>query len=255
MNYGLYLSATGIMASSYKQDVIANNLANSETTGFKRDLALFRERQTAAQENGGLGSDATNPLLENLTGGMFAAPTLVDHSQGDLEPTGRALDCAIEGSGYFLVDDHGTQRLTRAGQFQTDAAGNLILANSDGQKVLDPDRKPIVVDRNRPVAIGSDGTITQDGKAVARVGVFDVPDPSKITKHGGLLLDYPDTASVRPSATSSVHGGFLERSNVDPAVELTQLMAAQRELEANANMIRYQDQTLQRLVNDVAKVG
>lgn len=254
MNYGLYLSATGIMASSYKQDVIANNLANSETTGFKRDLALFRERQTAARESGAFG-DSTNPLLENLTGGSFATPTLVDHSQGDLEPTGRAYDCAIEGSGYFMIDDHGTQRITRAGQFQVDSNGSLILANSDGQRVLDPDRKPIVLSPSWQVAVGKDGTITQDGKPVARVGVFDVPDQSKITKHGGLLLDSPEIANARPSATSVVHGGFLERSNVDPAVELSQLMAAQRELEANANMIRYQDQTLQRLVNDVAKVG
>lgn len=259
MNYGLYLSATGIMASSYRQDVIANNLANSETSGFKRDLAVFHERRTEARERG-LGSSSspsspTNALLENLSGGMVAAPTLIDQSQGDMEPTGRNFDCAIEGSGYFMVEDNGTKRLTRNGQFMLDSSGTLILGSSAGQKVLDPAGKPIVLDPTRQIAVGLDGTITQNGGAVARVGVFDVPDPGAMTKHGGTLVDYPDMGAVRPSATSVVHGGFVERSNVDPAVELSQLMAAQRELEANANMIRYQDQTLARLVNDVAKVA
>jgi flagellar basal body rod protein FlgG len=255
MNYGLYLSATGIMASAYRQDVIANNLANSETTGFKRDLALFRERRTESQERGGIDPDASNPLLEDLTGGTLAAPTLIDRSQGDLEATGNSSDCAIEGTGYFMVDDNGTQRLTRNGQFITDAAGNLIVANSVGQRVLGPDRKPITLQPNAPIAVGKDGTVTQNGAAVARVGLFDVPDLDRLTKHGGTMLDYPDMDSVRTADTSVIHGGFIERSNVDPAVELSQLMSAQRELEANANMIRYQDQTLSRLVNDVAKVG
>jgi flagellar basal body rod protein FlgG len=255
MNYGLYLSATGIMASAYRQDVIANNLANSETTGFKRDLAMFRERRTESRERGGADPDASNPLLEGLTGGMLAAPTVVDRTQGDLEATGNSADCAIEGTGYFMVDDHGTQRLTRNGQFMTDAAGNLIVANSDGQRVLGPDRKPVTLEPNAPIAVGKDGTVTQYGKAVARIGLFDVPHPDQLTKHGGTMIDYPNMDDARPAATSLVHGGFIERSNVDPAVELSQLMSAQRELEANANMIRYQDQTLSRLVNDVAKVS
>jgi flagellar basal body rod protein FlgG len=241
------------MASSYRQDVIANNLANSETNGFKRDLAVFHERQTEAKERGA--GSSSNPLLENLTGGMFASPTLVDHSQGDLESTGHASDAAIEGSGYFMVDDHGTQRLTRNGQFLTDASGNLIVGDGSGQRVLDSDRKPINFDSRHPIDIGKDGTISQQGKAVARIGVFDVPDPNKLSKHGGTLMDYPEMDQAKISANSVIHSGSLEHSNVDPAVELTQLMSAQRELEANANMIRYQDQTLSRLVNDVAKIS
>jgi flagellar basal body rod protein FlgG len=103
--------------------------------------------------------------------------------------------------------------------------------------------------------VGADGTIVQGKQPVGRIGVFDAPDPSRLTKHGGTLLDYPQADKLQLSSTVQVRGGFVERSNVDPAVELSQLMNAQRELEANANMIRYQDQTLSRLVNDVAKVG
>src|SRR6187455_217161 len=101
MIYGLYQSAAGIQASSYRQDVIANNIANAETSGFKRDVALFKERLTEAQEQrGGMGRTWTDPRLESLTGGILAFPTRVDTRQGELEPTGNPLDVAIEGDGY-----------------------------------------------------------------------------------------------------------------------------------------------------------
>src|SRR5215831_18455464 len=114
MLYGLYLSATGVMTSSYRQDVIANNLANSETTGFKRDLALFQERSTEAQ---------ANPI---------------DVHQGELEPSTNPLDVALVGRGYFAVQGQDGMKLTRDGQFMADRAGRLMLTNGDGgQRVLD----------------------------------------------------------------------------------------------------------------------
>jgi flagellar basal body rod protein FlgG len=84
MLYGLYLSATGVVTSSYKQDVVANNLANSESVGFKRDVPSFQERLTEAAARRQPG--ASNPLLEKLGGGLFASPTAVDPRQGELEP-------------------------------------------------------------------------------------------------------------------------------------------------------------------------
>src|ERR1700753_1463362 len=98
MLYGLYLSATGVMTNSYRQDVIANNLANSETVGFKKDLAMFKQRLTAAQENPN-NLNATDKLAEGLGGGTFAMPTMVDMSPGDMENTGGNLDAAIDGKG------------------------------------------------------------------------------------------------------------------------------------------------------------
>src|SRR5438045_836620 len=161
MIYGLYLSAAGVLTSSYRQDVIANNLANSETVGFKKDLPLFRQRLTEAQQRrlpqGGAGGGpggATNALLEPLGGGLLAHPTVIDTSQGDLEPSGSALDVAIEGSGYFAVDDGGETRLTRAGQFALDREGNLILSNEKGQQILDNQQRPIKLTAEGGVAIG-----------------------------------------------------------------------------------------------------
>ena len=141
MNYGMYLSATGVLTNSYRQDVIANNLANAETVGFKRNLALFHERlaeQIVARQTGAPGFEASDPLFDLMTGGTLAAPTAVDTRQGELEHTGNTLDVAIQGSGYFVVQHGNEKQLTRDGRFMLDRAGNLILANSPvGVEIID----------------------------------------------------------------------------------------------------------------------
>jgi flagellar basal-body rod protein FlgF len=251
--YGLYLSASGVLASAYRQDVIANNLANSETVGFKKDVALFRQRLTEAQQRR-LPAGPTNPLLEPIGGGLLAHPTLIDSSQGELEPTGSALDVAIEGRGYFAVEDGGEARLTRNGQFAVDREGNLILSNENGQKVLDARQQPIQLDATGGVAIGPDGTVTQHGQPVAQLGVFDVIDSTRLAKQGATLLRAGGQELVAAEG-ATLHSQFVERANVDPATELAALMDTQRQLEANANMIRYQDQMLAKLVNEVGKIG
>ncbi|MGA3066147.1 MAG: flagellar hook-basal body protein [Tepidisphaeraceae bacterium] len=253
MIYGLYLSATGVLANTYRQDVIANNIANSETIGFKRDLALLQQRPTAAQEGGDAGA-MFDPTTGNMPGGMLATPTLVDTSQGDMQPTGNPLDVAIEGEGYFAVNANGQMRLTRNGQFVMDSQGRLALFDGNGPDVLDNKQSPIYLQPGSPVTISGDGTVSQNGSAVARLGVFNVPDPADLKKEGNTLMSVQQGAAVN-SVDPTLRDQFLERSNVDPATELTTLMDAQRQLEANANMIRTQDETLDKLISDVGKVS
>jgi flagellar basal-body rod protein FlgF len=252
MLYGLYVSAAGVISSSYRQDVLANNLANSETTGFKRDLALFTQRRTEAQTRG-VGQSGTNQSLENLGGGIFVAPSQFDGAQGDVETTGNPNDLAIMGSGYFAVRSQGKDFLTRAGNFTSDAQGNLVVANGRGDQILDEKLKPVTLDPTLKFDVDKFGTVTQAGKPVAKLAVLDA-NSTDLKKHGSDLFEAPDLATLSPASTV-IESGSLERSNVDPSVELTQLIDSQRQLEANANMIRYQDETLGRLVNDVAKVG
>lgn len=253
MNYGLYLSATGVISSSHRQDVLANNLANAETIGFKRNFAIFRERLAEAQSlrnTPGQGAD-----LQRMTGGLLVSPTAVDLGQGEIEQTGGKLDLAIEGRGYFSVLSGRERRLTRDGRFMLDRNGNLILASARGERILDPKGKPITLDpaMASDLSIGADGAITHRGQIVAQIAILDVPNPATLVKRGGTLLSFPPRARLTP-ASGQLRQGFLERSNVDPTTELIQLMEAQRQLEANANMIRYQDQTLGKLVNEVGKI-
>jgi flagellar basal-body rod protein FlgF len=261
MIYGLYLSAAGVVTSSYRQDVIANNLANAETPGFKRDVALFQQRLTEAQSRRrgmSAGSDDRSvDLLENLGGGILASPTLVDTRQGDLDRTGSPLDVAILGDGYFAVTDRGETRLTRNGRFMLDKEGYLVLSDAAGHKVLDPEGKPVRLPPGGEagVEIRGDGLISRNGQQLGKLGIFDVPDRSQLTKQGGTLMGYPDRSAIKAVASPDLHAQFIESANVDPTIELAELMETQRQLEANANMIRFQDQTLQKLVNEVGKIG
>jgi len=256
MLYGLYLSATGVMTNSYRQDVIANNLANAETVGFKKDLTMFRQRMTASQESPEH-QGWSNPLLEGIGGGTLAEPTSLDTSAGSLEKTGIKTDAAIQGSGYFTVDDHGTTRLTRNGQFVIATDGTLIMANGKNLPVLDASGNPIKLDGRlaSQTVIGQDGSISQgDGSVPKQLGVVDVPDPGLLKNESGTLLSYPNMKEVTPS-NSIIVAESVEDANVDPATELTALMETQRQLEANANMIHTQDSTLDKLVNTVGKVS
>jgi flagellar basal body rod protein FlgG len=254
MLYGLYLSATGVITSAYRQDVIANNLANSETTGFKRDLATFYQRPTADQENPLL-AQFSSKMLDKIGGGTFASPTQADTTQGTLEPTGNNLDAGILGPGFFTVaGQDGQERLTRDGRFRIDRNGRLTLSTDQANPVLNSNGQPIVLDPTQPTRFDVTGRIYQGNQLAGQLGFVDITDPSKLTKQGGSLFGYDPANGLRP-ALGEIQDGFTERSNVDPAPELTQLMDAQRSLEANANMIHYQDQMLGDLVNTVGKVS
>lgn len=250
MIYGLYLSATGVLTNSYRQDVIANNLANAETVGFKKDLALFTQRNTAAQDAGQY--DPNDPL-SSLSGGMWAAPTYVDSSPGPLEETGNQTDAAIEGNGYFMVQTPQGNRLTRDGRFLIDNNGDLVMAGNANAKVLDDSGKPILLDSRKRVDLSKDGEFSQDGINVAAVGIYNT-DPATLQKQGGNLLAYSDGSNPTLTKDFVLHQKFVEKSNVEPSIELTQLMDAERQLDANANMIKTQDETLGELVNSVAKI-
>ena len=113
MNYGLYVSAAGALANSYRQDVVANNLANVDTVAFKRDMALFKGRRTESSQRGG--QRYSNSLLEQLGGGLFALPTHTDFSPGSLKTTGNPYDFALAGSGFFQVKNQDQIQYTRYG--------------------------------------------------------------------------------------------------------------------------------------------
>src|SRR6185369_8802982 len=125
MVYGIYQSAAGLQINQHRQDVLANNLANIETVGFKPDLALARERMIASRE-GGNDPSLSNSTLNGMTGGTVAAPTFTSFIPGAVEPTGRPLDVALQGDGFFAVQDGDTKRYTRDGRFMFDADGRLV---------------------------------------------------------------------------------------------------------------------------------
>lgn len=253
MIYGLYMSAAGIRADVSRINTITNNLANVETEGFKRDMAIFQQRKTAAQENIGK-REMTNRMLEVLGGDVNLARTQMDLTQGDTETTENDLDFAIVGNGFFGVQQGKNISLTRDGRFTIDKQG-LLVHSTTGEWVLSRERQPIMVHREVSLQVSGDGTITQNGEVMGKIGVWTVPDTAMLNKRGGGKYGFDDLGKSMSLADGKVNNRVLERSNVDSAIELTQLIQAQRSLEANANLIRCQDETLDRLVNTVAKIS
>jgi flagellar basal body rod protein FlgG len=248
--YGLYLSGSGARVENVRQDVIANNLANADTVSFKRQLAIFRERLPEVKEDNHL-AQTSIAMLERIGGGAMMEGTFTQFAQGPLQKTGGSLDVALTGPGFMVVGNGQEQFLTRDGRIEPGQDGELMVA---GKPVLGVGRSPIRIDPQKPVEIAPDGSIRQGEKTVGRLLTVNVGEPEKLQAHGKGLYRLPADGRTQPAQTL-VRQGYLEQSAVQPLKELVALIESQRTFEANINMMKFQDTTLGRLVNDVPRVG
>jgi flagellar basal-body rod protein FlgG len=255
MSYGLWLSAGGMQVNEYRQAVMANNLANVDTVGFKRNLAVIHERRMESASNPAA-AQYSNGMLDAMTGGPWTRPTYTSFTQGGLEETGRALDVALDGDGFLTVSDGTNTRYTRDGRMALDRDGTLRLVAGDGTyAVLDTTGQPIVLDRalGEP-SIGQNGAIYQENAPVAQLGLTDFEDRNTLRKAGRDLFE--DTgASAQAAATARVHSGFVERSTVDSVSGLVDMIEVSRAYELNAKMVSLQDTTLGAAVSRVGRIG
>ena len=252
MTYGLWLSAAGLQVNQHKQAVIANNLANLGTTGFKRDLAIFRERRVESESGAGA-AGSRHQLLDGLTGGTWQNPTATDFSQAALEKGG-PLDVAIEGDGFFKVQVGDQIRYTRDGRFTLDASGDLVTV-AGGHPVMDQADQPLRIGRVTPnrITIASTGRIQVGEQQVGTLGVTDFADRSLLVKAGENTFDGRHAEPVE--ATGTVVQGHSETSGVEPTTELIGMIESARAYQLNAMLISLQDGMLGRVVNDVGRVA
>ncbi len=262
MNYGLYLSAAGTITSMHRQDVMANNLANVNTVGFKSDELNFRARLPERLESDH-SSSLINPqlLLEQLGGGTFAEPTQISFRQADLSRTGNDLDLALQGDGFFVVSSGkagsaaDSVRFTRDGRFTRNSAGDLVLS-TNGRPVLDVNNKPIRLNATGKVQIDGAGNVLQDGQAVARLQIATVADKSRMMKEGSNLMKAAAGAAGRVSpSTATVKQGFLEDSDVDAILAMNRMINASKSVQANATMMQYHDNIIGQAVNTMGRVS
>lgn len=258
MNYGLYLSAAGVLTNMHRQDVAANNLANVHTVGFKRDLATFSQRPPEVVE------DALNPgmahhLLDRLGGGVKLDATTIDASQGPMQTTGNSLDVAIEGRGFFLVsadvNGHEQLQLTRDGRFTLAPDGRLVMTNGN-HPVLDVNDQPILLDPALPVEIDELGQVKQGGGIVGRLALLEVAEPHRLNHVGyGLYEPGQNTLTDRRIATGLVRQGMLEGSNTDPIREMLNMIEATRAVTLSGNLMKYHDLVMDRAANVLGRVA
>lgn len=252
MVHGIYSSAAGLLANQYRQEVLANNLANVATAGFKQDLTVIRERQPASREEL-VDLDWSDPSLEGLTGGTLVAPTFTSFQPGPIETTGKPLDAAIAGEGFFHVRAGGTDRYTRDGRFALNSDGELVTITGQAQ-VLDEAGRPIVVPPGvrDTVRIDANGEVRAGDQTFGRVGVVQFDDLALLRKTGGNLLEAVGVRA-RP-IEADLRTGAIEGSNVDPTRTMVSMIEVTRAYQLNATLVGLADQTLGRAVNDIARI-
>lgn len=229
-------------------DIVANNIANADTTGFKVEGLIIEEEEAGGARNHGV-SGPPSFVLDQGVGRDF--------SQGAIRQTGRPLDVAIEGEGAFFrigSVDGGPERYTRDGSFTTDGEGRLT--TSDGLPVLDNGGAEIILDPalGEPT-IAQDGTISQGGATVGQLGVVRFDLLSVLSKDGDGL--YRNTSNEQPvdATDAQVRQGMLEGSNVQTLVQITNLIEIQRAYESTARMIENLNDLSRRSVERLGRVS
>jgi flagellar basal-body rod protein FlgF len=262
---GLYTSASGMNAELLRQDVVANNIANANTTGFKKDDAVFEafpERllqriHDRMDENKGLGAVAAlqpgqSHFIGTLGQGVKADGTPTHFSDGSPIRSDRPLDLALQGNGLFTVQRaDGSTAYTRNGSFTLNADHQLCTLSGD--LVVGSGGRPISLN-GTSIVVDSQGDIKVDGADAGKLALAAY-DPQRFQKLGESLyvksdVDFEDVGDQAP-VNGRVLQGFTEQSNVQVVEEMVRMIEVNRAYESNAKTITMQDETLNRLISDV----
>jgi len=246
MYYGLYLSAAGAYGQSQKVDVLSNNMANVDTVGFKRELALLEARDSEAIERG-LSPRGTRGL-DDIGGGMQMNATATDFSLGNLRSTGIPTDFALEQPNcFFAVQRDKETLLTRAGNFEIAGDGRLV--TREGDEVLATDGTPIFIDPSLPWVMLPGGVISQGGDA-REIAIRIPENVSQLQKVGqNYFSANKTTAELALPEQRKIRNGFTEQSTVNPMQEMVELITASRGYETNIKMIQNHDSMVGSLVS------
>lgn len=229
---GLYSAAAGMLAQQDRMDLLANDIANVDTTGYKQQRVGFEDLIYNTQQGVRVGSGAA---IESAGG---------DFTQGALQQVGNPLSLAISGPGFFQVrQPDGRIGLTRDGSFQLDGGGELV--TSAGDRLVPPVKFPKGTDPGQ-VSISPAGAITSGTTRIGQITLVSVPAPAGLTPIGGNLYQ-PGAASgaPRPIKGSSIQQGYLEASNVDLASAMVNAVDAQQGYSMDSRAIQIQDQMMQ----------
>lgn len=268
MSKGIYTAVSGAMAQNAKLDTIANNLANVNTPGFKRDSQQFKEYLTAYEKEQGTITVPRIPAsiesFYDMQGGdksfVDASSTTTDFSQGGLKATGNHLDFALESDGFFEVLSPEGVRLTRTGSFSIDAENRLVTQQGypvlrDGGLGQDPNGRAVRLQGGN-VTVSTNGEIFEGDQSVGRLSVLSVANKDSLQKVGQNLYSFKNNQDAQLSATLDprVRQGYIEGSNVNVVREMTDMISATRVFESTQKAIQAYDQMAGK-ANDIAKLG
>lgn len=235
-------AASGLRARMQSLDMLANNLANAETGGYKTDREFYDLYLSPEAGESGTQWQGTLPVVEK---------PWTDFSQGTLRPTGAPLDLAISGEGFFTVDGPAGALYTRNGNFRLTRAGQLVTA--DGYPVRMAGRAQVRIQGTGPVEVASDGTVRQDGQSLGRLEIVKFQDSGAIFKQGASY--FRSVQNPVPAAAAEVHQGKLESSNVTAAESAVRLVSVMRQFEMLQKAVTIGTQMNRSSVQEVARVA
>lgn len=263
---GIYTALSGALAQSTKIDTIANNIANVNTTGFKKDQQTFSEYLTAAEKEPEVIQVPRVPAsiesFYEMNGGdksyVNAAGTYTNFEQGSLKSTGGKLDVAIDGPGFFEVNTPSGVRLTRAGNFTVDAEGQLVTKDGhpvllEGENLTAPDERTVRFSGKANISISDGGEVFDGEQRLGKLSLVQVNNPDSLQKVGNNYYGFksnmaPEIVSVK---VPSLKQGFIETSNVNVVNEMTEMIMAQRVFEGTQKAIHAYDSMNDKLINVV----
>lgn len=258
---GLYTAWTGMVNEQKRLDVIANNMANSNTTGYKKQNVTsqsFDDELAVRINDNNLDTTSKYPIgYMNL--GVKIGETYLDFSQGSLRETGNTYDLALSGDGFFTIQTTNKQgetttKYTRDGSFTVNTEGYLV--TKDGDYVLDTNGERIQIpgaQTARNVAIDQNGNILVDGQQLATLGIVSFENPQALLIYGENMYDATEAAGLQAS-NAIVQQGYLEMSNTNVVEEMVDMITITRAYEAGQKMIQTVDNTLNKAVNEIGKV-
>jgi flagellar basal-body rod protein FlgG len=249
---GLYTSALGMITNMQRMDVITNNMAQADTTSFKRDHVvshqfseLMMNRINDPWNMPGIRLFHHRPIGP-VAPGVFIDDVFTDWTQGAFRQTGSSFDLALQGQGFFVVDLNGEELYTRDGSF---TLFNGLLLTAEGGRVQGQSGDIMLPDGI--VTFGENGQIFVNGEYTDTLQLTTFTDLHSLRKMEDNFFRTTED-SLRMGFEGRVHQGFLENSNASVVSEMVQMITLSRAFETNSRMISVQDQTLQRAVNDIA---
>lgn len=244
---GLYTGASGMIAESMRTDVTSNNLANANTAGFKKDVAVMKDFASMLITRINDGAEA--PVIGSLGIGAGVDEVATMHSMGAVRTTGNDFDLALEGKGFFAVETPRGIRYTRNGTFVKNSRNELV--TQDGYRVLG-ENGPITIE-GRKMVVDSGGNVVVDDQPIGTLQIVEFANEKQLAKEGSsLYIAAPGQTGTR--GASSVHQGTLEMSNVNVISEMVNLISNYRAYEINSKTVQSNDHLLDKAVNEVGKI-
>lgn len=238
MDNAAYITLTRMSGLKREMQVIAHNMANASTAGYRREAVVFSE-----YVRGGAGPESSLSMALGNTRQTYQL-------QGGLSQTGGAFDLAIDGEGFFQLETADGPRLTRAGIFTPNAAGELV--NKDGHRLLDAGGAAIFVPPDaRSVIMARDGTFSGDGLPFAQVGLVRPVDHVTMSRASGTL--FAVDGGIEPVEAPVILQGFIEDSNVEPLFELSRMIEVQRAYEQGQRLLEREDERIKNVIQTLGR--